>query len=391
VAAQAASEAAEEWDKMRMVHLRDLQDAARNGGKVQLVRDTHREELLAAKRMPRSWVQTGPAQFAAKHPDASEQPWLDIALVRLLSEDLEYPYVCRLRGVFFHGLEEIIVTTTFCDSGDLFEWVYREDIAPPGLEREARMRPIVAQCLSAVRWLHDLGVSHRDVSLENVMMVGTASTVQVKLIDFGMASLRRVTRNEVRGKSSYQAPEMHIQDHATDTFLSDIFAVGVLVYTMAAQDYPWGSTRPGGCQLFEYVSLFGLSRFLGKRRLRSSRERALRDVMTQELVDFLASLLQLRPGMRGCLGEATFDEEHKCGRRASVWDLAWLRGADEELPYKYKLAPSAGLGVERVRSEVLPTLSLSSGRSDRSGMSSMSCKFSGFERSLPFKRQNLAP
>ena len=32
------------------------------------------------------------------------------------------------------------------------------------------------------------------------------------------------------------------------------FALGVSVFAMAVQDYPWTSTKKSSCQLFEYIS-----------------------------------------------------------------------------------------------------------------------------------------
>lgn len=79
--------------------------------------------------------------------------------------------------------------------GDLFEWCFRPTVPAPGVEREAHMRPIVAQLLVAVRWLHGLGIAHRDLSLENVLLEDSGAELRVKLIDFGMATMKRKVRS----------------------------------------------------------------------------------------------------------------------------------------------------------------------------------------------------
>ena len=103
------------------------------------------------------------------------------------------------------------------------------------------MLPIVGQIFTAVCWLHDLGVAHRDLSLENILLTDNGGSMQVKLIDFGMSTTQRVCKRELRGKQSYQAPEMHGPEY--DAFLADEFALGVVLFAMAVQDYPWTSTK----------------------------------------------------------------------------------------------------------------------------------------------------
>lgn len=67
----------------------------------------------------------------------------------------------------------------------------------PGVQRELLIRPVASDLLDAVRWLHDLGVAHRDLSMENVLLAREEGGLRPKLIDFGMATLSRETRGEV--------------------------------------------------------------------------------------------------------------------------------------------------------------------------------------------------
>lgn len=62
---------------------------------------------------------------------------------------------------------------------------------------------------------------------------GRAMLVQVKLVDFGMASLSRECRG-VCGKRSYVAPEQYLNGEH-DGFLSDSFALGVCLFSLATQ------------------------------------------------------------------------------------------------------------------------------------------------------------
>jgi len=317
------------WHTAGFVFVKQLQDAVRNHGRVDLMTDGDGTNRVAVKRMPNKWVRGGPAEFQQMYPNASERPWVDIALVMHLNT-LSFPFVCEQRGVF-RDEENTYVVSSLASEGDLFGWCEREPF--PGKAREDKMRPLAAQAFSAVRWIHDLGVAHRDLSLENILLtVNPDGTESIKLIDFGMSTLRRTARKEVRGKQSYQAPEMHLEDEY-DCFLTDGFSLGVVLYAMAAQDYPWTSTKRHTCKLYEYVHMYGLRRFLSKRRLRKGKGEQLLEVFTPDFVDLVECLLEREPKKRATLGEDCFDDSGSVlawapgrSRRPRVWQLRWLDG-----------------------------------------------------------------
>lgn len=68
---------------------------------------------------------------------------------------------------------------------------------------------ILHQLCSAVKYLHERGIAHRDIKTENVMVDCSG---QVKLIDFGLAKKFDVGARELLetycGSASYIAPEM---------------------------------------------------------------------------------------------------------------------------------------------------------------------------------------
>mmetsp|Transcript_17022 Transcript_17022/g.48648 ORF Transcript_17022/g.48648 Transcript_17022/m.48648 type:complete len:368 (+) Transcript_17022:145-1248(+) len=316
------------WDGTRIVLVRPLQDAARNHGQVLLMKDTTSDDNreMAVKRMPTRWVCTDPQKFDAKYPTASEKPWQDLGFVQHL-RTVDFPYVCEFLGMY-RSDEDTYVATSFCDQGDLFGWCDNDRVPDPGPAREDHMRPILAQIFAGVRWLHDLGIAHRDLSLENILLVGgIGNDAHVKIIDFGMATLQRKTRNEVRGKNSYQAPETFAGGDV-DTFLADCFALGVVMFAMGAQDYPWTCTRRGKCQLFEYVNAFGMRKFLDKRRLRKGNGEFLSEVFTPDFIDTVDGLLLFDPRQRTCIGEETFQEDLRRKKRRSSWETKYFQGVD---------------------------------------------------------------
>jgi len=66
--------------------VRTLQEAPRNQGRVDMMRVVSTGRFVAVKRMPNSWVRSGPEDFARHAGGSLELPWFDIGLTRYLHE-----------------------------------------------------------------------------------------------------------------------------------------------------------------------------------------------------------------------------------------------------------------------------------------------------------------
>jgi len=304
--------------------VRHLQDALGNHGSVDMMQSNlHDGRFVAVKRMPNKWVSIGPKEFQQRYPLSPERPWVDLGLLRQLNQR-NFPYTCDLQGVFC-DTDSTYVVMSLARCGDLFAWCLR----PPSLgpEREALMQPIITQVFVAARWLHELGIAHRDFSPENILLTDDGAEMRVRIVDFAMATSSRSCCREVRGKQAHQAPEMH-EEGAYDPFPADAFQLGVVLFIMAARERPWVATQPGACQLF------GQFRNDGK-LLRSGPLAG----ASPDLLELLEGLLEVDPKRRWTLGEACFAQE---GRK-SVWEGSWLRGTSRVLAERWPIgrAPAA--------------------------------------------------
>jgi len=240
---------------------------------------------------------------------------------------VNFKYACNLEGVY-RDANNTYVTSTYASTGDLFSVALAG--LPPGPDRESAFAPVVSQLLRGVKQLHDLQIVHGDISLENVLLTKSNrpnSEYEVKIIDFGMASTSRMVRHCVRGKSSYQAPEMH-GDDVYDAFLTDTFSVGVIAYALFFKEYPWMTTLPEKCKNFGFIAKFGFSSFFAKRNLRGSTTK-IAECTSQPLLQLLEGMLTLDPQERLTFGEKGFD-----GRK-SVWDEPWMKS---HVPSAYKVS-----------------------------------------------------
>ncbi|HZU00265.1 MAG TPA: protein kinase [Ktedonobacteraceae bacterium] len=106
---------------------------------------------------------------------------------------------------------------------------------------------IYQQLLDAVEYAHDAGLIHRDIKSSNVLLEQRRSgPPYVYLADFGLVRTARQTEPEqvgkpipldqVPGTPHYMAPE---QTHGIVTPLTDIYALGVLLYQMLTGELPY--------------------------------------------------------------------------------------------------------------------------------------------------------
>jgi serine/threonine protein kinase len=306
------------WDRTRFAFSHRLQTATCNHGRVDAMRDRRSDGIVAVKRMPNRWMRSGPEEFMYQHPRELERPWNDLGILKELNRR-QFPYACELRGIFCNG-DCTFVATSLAADGDLHSFTSRLPIDT--MQREREVLPIAAQLCDAVRLLHDLGVAHRDLSLENVLIDEEG---KVKLIDFGMSSLGQMqvsNAQTIRGKRSYIAPELRTPGQF-DAFLADNFAVGVMLYCMTVWEYPWQSTQPGAADLLERAMEIGMDACLAEKRLGGGTAIS---VVSEELSEVLAGLLETEPGRRMCLGEARLVEGgHRCAF-ATSWLCATAPG-----------------------------------------------------------------
>src|SRR5262249_35997366 len=99
---------------------------------------------------------------------------------------------------------------------------------------------LLIQVLEALAYLHHRGIIHRDLKPDNVLVTTEG---RAKMLDFGLAIAARDQADEpgeeVVGTLHYLAPEI-LQGRVASE-LSDLYAVGIMIYEIFAQRYPFRS------------------------------------------------------------------------------------------------------------------------------------------------------
>jgi len=143
-------------------------------------------------------------------------------------------------------------------------WVGRVIALPPGrqtclytvmplyqgelLERRIARRPavgleegrnIAVKLARGVAALHRVGVVHRDIKPDNVILESEGS---LKLIDFGVVRVpgQEVSEpGDIPGTPAYMAPEMFDGEPGNEA--TDIYALGVTIFRAFAGEFPYGN------------------------------------------------------------------------------------------------------------------------------------------------------
>jgi serine/threonine protein kinase len=95
---------------------------------------------------------------------------------------------------------------------------------------EEGARYILKQIVETLLYLEQKGVAHLDLKLENIML---DEHYNVKLVDFGFSQYRNIKKLKDRvGTPTYMAPEI-LEGREYNGFKADVFALGVLMFTVA--------------------------------------------------------------------------------------------------------------------------------------------------------------
>jgi hypothetical protein len=118
---------------------------------------------------------------------------------------------------------------------------------------EPRAQVVFHQIVSALAYCHGNGVCHRDLKLENLVLVeeaaGLGSHEFVKVTDFGLSkdSAMHSQPNTKVGTISYMAPEVTMANSghiSYDGQAADVWSLGVILYILVCCAYPFGYDGP---------------------------------------------------------------------------------------------------------------------------------------------------
>ncbi|KAJ7100667.1 Pkinase-domain-containing protein [Mycena belliarum] len=144
---------------------------------------------------------------------------------------LHHPHVTQMYEVIATE-SHIWIVTELCCGGELFDYLVEK-----GRLSEDETKVIFGQLCLAVGYLHDKGIVHRDLKLENVLL---DERCRVKLGDFGFT--REFERGALMetfcGTTGYASPEM-LQGRKYLGPEVDVWSLGVILYCLLTGTLPF--------------------------------------------------------------------------------------------------------------------------------------------------------
>ena len=96
----------------------------------------------------------------------------------------QHPNIVSLIDLFENS-DYYYIVLEYMAGGDLFDYIQYRSFKIP----ESRAKELAFQIGLALKYLHNYGIVHRDLKLENVMMNDNSERAVPKLVDFGLAKM----------------------------------------------------------------------------------------------------------------------------------------------------------------------------------------------------------
>eukprot|EP00644_Phytophthora_capsici_P010891 jgi/Phyca11/542539/estExt2_Genewise1Plus.C_PHYCAscaffold_90481 len=282
---------------------------------------------------------------AIKRLDKAQQRLLDGDPVQwerevaLLRRCASHPNVVALHDVI-ETSEFVYIIMELAQGGELFQALIDE-----GAYSEWDARRFIADLLEALRFLHELGIAHRDVKPENLLLTSASPKLaSIKLADFGLAALVEESSLLSNGRMTwaYCAPEVFKAGAATNV-PSDVWSVGVVLYVLLSGVHPFDADgRQTRDQMISNIQS-------GQFSMAGSRW----DSISSEAKDLITALLQVSPETR-ITAAGALDHEWFKSQRPSRQSLAVSTSDTENLEqYRHLMRRKFRVSLDHVHSLVL--------------------------------------
>lgn len=150
-----------------------------------------------------------------------------------------HPHIVTLHLAFYSKeSHKLYLLYEFLRGGDLFSEIVRR--RKPFGEPEARC--VFTQLAQAVAYGHEKGIAHRDLKLDNCLIVDP-NTLSVKVCDYGQAIFvgLNACAKTLTSAGAYTAPDVHRAvrcEKPYDPFKADAYSLGVLLYGLLCSALP---------------------------------------------------------------------------------------------------------------------------------------------------------
>ncbi|XP_051255113.1 ribosomal protein S6 kinase-related protein isoform X4 [Dicentrarchus labrax] len=202
-------------------------------GPILKVKDIFKDKTFAVKVLPKSEI--------LKH-GVVEQSKEEVIIQR----QLKHPFIHNLQDCW-QTQRHLFIMCDYCSVGDLYTyWLLK------GQFGEDEVQLFAAELGSALGFLHDLGIMHRDIKMENVLL---SDQGHLRLSDFGLS--RRLKRGgrafTICGTIQYMAPE--VLSGGPYNHAADWWSLGIMLFSLVTGEFPVPA-EPDHSTMFHKVKVF---------------------------------------------------------------------------------------------------------------------------------------
>ena len=151
----------------------------------------------------------------------------------LILKQLNHYNIVKLYSII-ENEERIYLIQEYIKGEELTSFINRKE--KPEV-REKMVCEYFRQIISAIEYLHSLGIAHRDLKPENILI---NTNKNIKLLDFGLGKI--FNKGELLktqcGSPYYASPEM-IKGKKYNGINSDIWSLGIILYLMLFKELPF--------------------------------------------------------------------------------------------------------------------------------------------------------
>ncbi|CAN6372692.1 unnamed protein product [Urochloa humidicola] len=158
----------------------------------------------------------------------------EIAILQHLSGQ---PNVVEFKAAF-EDADSVHIVMELCPGGELFD-----RIKAKGTYSERQAAAVCRDIVTIVRDCHFMGVMHRNVQPENLLLASAAEDAPLKATDFGISVFIEEGNiyKDIVGAVYYVAPEVLHGNYGKEI---DVWSVGVILYILLCGSPPfWGETE----------------------------------------------------------------------------------------------------------------------------------------------------
>jgi serine/threonine-protein kinase HSL1 (negative regulator of Swe1 kinase) len=187
----------------------------------------------------------------------------------------------------------------YVEGGELFSYMTEIGALP-----EIEVVHILRQIFAALLYCHRINIHHRDLKPENILL--DRDSMQIKLVDFGMAALQPLGKKLTTpcGSPHYAAPEV-IAMRPYDGGKADIWSCGVILYVLLTGTPPFNYSGEDDHQLTHLFKAISRADYI------------MPDGISKEAQSLIRKILTVDPRKRISI--------------EAIWDHPFLHKYDKEL------------------------------------------------------------